>query len=131
MTELPTTVCIIEDNTAIRKLFNIILKKHGYTTVEFEEGTPAIAWLRENIPAVVLCDDILPDINGRDIIKMVRQFDHGSKLCVIAVTGYALVADRERYIALGFDGYIPKPINTTTFVEEIRSVVETRASAST
>ncbi len=128
MTELPTTVCIIEDNAAIRKLFNIILKKNGYTTVEFEEGTPAIAWLRENLPVVVLCDDILPDINGRDIIKVVRQFLHGDKLCVIAVTGYALVADRERYIALGFDGYIPKPINTSTFVEEIRSVIEIKQS---
>jgi DNA-binding response OmpR family regulator len=129
MTELPTTVCIIEDNAAIRKLFNIILKKHNFATVEFEEGTPAINWLRENIPSVVLCDDILPDINGRDIIKVLRQSAHGDKLCVIAVTGYALIADRDRYIALGFDGYIPKPINTGTFVDEIRAVIEAKFPA--
>lgn len=126
MTELSTTVCLIEDNAAIRKLFGIILKKNGFSIVEFEEGNPALAWLKENQPVVVLCDDILPDINGRDVIKLLRQQPDGKRLCVIAVTGYALVADRERYIAMGFDGYIPKPINTSTFVEEIREVISSK-----
>lgn len=128
MTEQPSTICIIEDNAAIRKLFGVILKKNGYTIVEFEEGTPAMAWLRENMPAAVLCDDILPDINGRDIIKLLRQFPNGKHLCVIATTGFALVADRDRYISIGFDGYISKPINTMTFVEEIREVINSKSS---
>ncbi|GAB1429344.1 cell-cycle response regulator DivK [Ignavibacteria bacterium] len=129
MTEHTSTICIIEDNAAIRKLFSVILKKNGFAIVEFEEGTSAMAWLRENMPTAVLCDDILPDINGRDIIKLIRQFPGGKRFCVIATTGFALVADRDRYIALGFDGYISKPINTMTFTEEIREVIASKASA--
>ncbi len=128
MTEQAATVCIIEDSEAIRRLFGIILKKNGYEPVEFDIGQSAVNWLKDNKPAVVLCDDILPDINGSEIIKILRQTSEGRQQCVIAITGYALTTDRERYIAMGFDGYIPKPINTSTFIDEIREIIASKQS---
>ena len=44
------TICVIEDNISIRKLYRILLKKAGYEVIEFDEGEPALEWLKENSP---------------------------------------------------------------------------------
>lgn len=122
MERLSTTICVIEDNLSIRKLYSILFKKAGFTVTEFEEGLPAVDWLSENYPLIVICDDGLPDTNGTEVLNRIRQFKHGKKLPVIAVTGFAHDGDRERYMKAGFDGYIAKPINTSTFVEQIKEI---------
>jgi two-component system cell cycle response regulator DivK len=117
------TICVIEDNLSIRKLYGILLKKAGFNVVEFEEGEPAVEWLENNHPLLVICDDILPDLTGTEILKKFRTFPHGNDTPVIAITGHAHASDRERYLEHGFDDYIAKPINTATFVEQIRRII--------
>jgi len=112
-------ICVIEDILSIRKLYKVILEKNNYSVIEFEEGNKAIEWLASNKPTAIICDDLLPDSNGKETIKAIRNLPNGKNLPVIAVTGFAHVSDRERYISMGFDGYISKPINTSSFIEEL------------
>ena len=70
------TICVIEDNISIRKLYGILLQKAGFDVVEFEEGEPALDWLEKNRPVLVICDDILPDATGKEILKRLRTFHH-------------------------------------------------------
>lgn len=116
-------VCVIEDNHSIRMLYSILLKKGGFDVVEFEEGEAALEWLEQNNPVLVICDDILPDSTGTEILKKFRNYPHGLEIPVIAITGHAHASDRERYLEHGFDDYIPKPINTATFVEQVRRII--------
>jgi DNA-binding response OmpR family regulator len=117
------TICVIEDNTPIRKLFTTLLKKSGYSTVDFSNGTTALEWLKDNISKVIILDILLPDANGQDILKYIRKQEHGAKATVIAVTGYAQENDKTRFLEIGFDAYIPKPINTSTFVEQVQASI--------
>lgn len=116
-------VCVIEDNLSIRMLYAILLKKGGFEVVEFEEAEPALEWLQSNSPILVVCDDILPDATGIEILKRFRSYPHGNDIPVIAITGHAHASDRERYLEHGFDDYISKPINTASFVEQIRRII--------
>lgn len=119
-------ICIIEDNSPIRRLFCTLLKKNGYETVDFADGTSAIAWLNENQPLLILIDILLPDMNGSDILQFARALPWGKDVPMIAATGFAQPNDREKYLDLGFDSYIPKPINISEFVNDIKTIIESK-----
>lgn len=126
-TEMP--ICVIEDNTPIRKLFCTILKKAGFSTVDFADGKSALEWLDQNKPLAVIVDILLPDMNGTELHDQFRAKDHGKDVPMVAATGFAKSNDREKYLEMGFDAYIPKPVNTNTFADEIKTVIDEKNSA--
>ena len=121
------TICIIEDNKPLRKLFSTLLKKSNYEIVDFPDGKTAVEWISSNnMPVAFILDILLPDQSGMDILNIIRQKPNGVSVPIIAVTGFATANDRQKYLDLGFDHYIPKPINTGTFVEEVKNVINTK-----
>ncbi len=122
MSDQKAPIAVIEDNTPIRKLFATILAKSGFTVIEFADGNSALKSFKENPVSTIIMDILLPDINGTELIKDVRKIDACSDIPIIAVTGFAQSSDREKFIELGFDAYISKPINTGAFVEEIKTI---------
>lgn len=121
-------ICIIEDVKPIRKLLSTILEKHHFKTIEFSDGKTSIEWLQNNTPLAIVMDILLPDINGTEILTLVRQMPGGNAVPIIAVTGFAQASDRDKYLEMGFDSYIAKPINTTTFPDEITAVINAKKS---
>lgn len=121
-------ICVIEDNVPIRKLFCTLLKKSGFETADFGDGTGGLNWLKQNKPDLLIVDILLPDMNGSDIMQTVRELDYGKELPIIAATGFAQANDKEKYLEMGFDSYIAKPINTATFVQDIKIVIEDKKS---
>lgn len=124
MSSETNTICVIEDNTPIRKLLSTILNKSGYTIVDFGDGTSAIEWLKSNTPKALLVDYVLPDLDGSVIIEFIRKKDGGEKIPVIAVTGLAQENDKEKILKLGFDSYISKPIDTANFANQVKNIIE-------
>ncbi len=121
------TICIIEDNKPIRKLFGTLLKKAGFETFEFADGQTAIEWISSNnMPSAFILDILLPDQSGVDILNLIRQKPNGISIPIVAVTGFATSNDRQKYLDLGFDHYIPKPINTSTFVSEVMDIIKSK-----
>lgn len=120
--ELP--ICVIEDNAPIRKLFCVLLGKNGYKTVDFGDGLSGCAWIKENKVMAVITDILLPDINGAEVLNSIRSLEKGNDICVIAVTGFAQANDKDKYINMGFDSYISKPVNTGTFVSEVEAIIK-------
>ena len=116
-------ICVIEDNKPVRKLFTTLLTKSGFTVFDFEYGLDAIEWLRKNQPVIVLSDILLPDTSGKDVLMAIREI-YGDTMPVVAITGFAHASDRAKYLELGFNSYIPKPINTSTFVSEVSDIIE-------
>lgn len=117
-------ILIIEDNKPIRKLFSTLLKKSGYETADFDNANDTLEWLKNNSPKLIIMDILLPDMNGTELIHEVKKIDHIKDVPVVAVTGFATGNDREKYLNEGFDHYLSKPINTTTFVDEIKSIIK-------
>jgi len=72
------------------------------------------------LPDIILLDIQLPGMDGYAVARALRAIDSLRKVPIIAVTSYAMVGDREKSLAAGCDGYVEKPINPETFVDQIK-----------
>jgi len=106
--ELPI-VAVIEDNLDNRLLLDAILGDE-FAIDEYSAGAEALAAMPRRVPDVVLLDVSLPGMDGLEVLARMRRDPVLRDVPVVAVTAHAMAGDRERYLAAGFDGYVPKPI---------------------
>ena len=104
-----TRIAIVEDNPDNRLLASTILEDHAEVD-EYESGPEALAGMRLHPPDAVLLDISLPGMDGVAVLAALRADECLRALPVIAITAHAMAGDRERYLTLGFDGYVAKPI---------------------
>lgn len=111
---------IVEDNEQNLYMMRFLLEKHGFTVVAAQNGPDGIELALRHKPAAILLDIQLPLMDGYAVAAALQKQHELAGIPIIAVTSYAMVGDRERIIAAGATGYIEKPINPDTFVEEVR-----------
>ena len=114
-------VLIVEDNEPNLRLTRDILEHHGFRTLEARDGQSGFDLAVDERPDVVLLDIELPDLDGREVLRLLRAEPRTAALPVVAVTAYAMEGDREAFLSAGFDGYITKPISVRTFADEVRA----------
>ncbi len=104
-----TKVAVVDDNADNRLIIRTILEDQ-YEIEEFASGPEAINAFTQNRPDVVILDISLPEMDGTEILRRIREIAKLRDLPVIALTAHAMVGDREKYLAAGFNDYVPKPI---------------------
>ena len=102
-------IAVVEDNVDNRLLVQAILDDH-YEISEYENGMEVVDGLGDDIPDLVLLDISLPGMDGTEVLEWIRAQDALSSLPVIALTAHAMSGDREKYLDMGFDEYVTKPI---------------------
>ena len=102
-------IAVVEDNMDNRLLVQAILEDQ-YEISEYENGKEVVDGLAENIPDLVLLDISLPGMDGVEVLEWVRSQVRLKDLPVIALTAHAMSGDREKYLEMGFDEYVTKPI---------------------
>jgi CheY-like chemotaxis protein len=102
-------VAVVDDNSDNRLIIRTILEDQ-YEILEFSSGMEAIEGFRKNKPDVVILDISLPEMDGTEILRRIREDYQLHDLPVIALTAHAMVGDREKYLAAGFNDYVAKPI---------------------
>ena len=115
----PARILIVEDHPDNMALMSYLLSASGYSSELAANGTDGLAAAIEQRPDIILLDLQLPDIDGFEVAAAVRREPGLERVMIVAVTAFAMVGDRERVIAAGFDGYLPKPITPETFVNEV------------
>jgi len=110
---------VIEDDETNMYLIGFILRKNGYEVIEARTGEEGVELAIREKPDLVLMDIQLPDIDGLEATKRIRESEADGKIPIIALTSYAMTGDREKALAAGCTGYIEKPINPDTFIGEI------------
>jgi len=125
---MTTPVLVIEDNEQNLYLTRYLLTAHGYDSIEARDGPSGIALARHHRPGLILLDIQLPTMNGYEVARQIRTHRELDATKIVAVTSHAMVGDRERSLASGCDGYIEKPIDPATFIQEIRSVLPAKAT---
>jgi CheY-like chemotaxis protein len=113
-------VLVIEDNEKNRYLISFLLKGAGYEVIEAVTGEEGVMTALTEHPDMILMDIQLPEIDGYETTRRIRASPGGATVPVIALTSYAMTGDRERALAAGCTGYIEKPINPDTVLDEIR-----------
>jgi two-component system cell cycle response regulator DivK len=119
-------ILIVEDNPKNLKLIRDLLQFKGYQTIEADSAEAGIELAREQHPTLILMDIQLPGIDGRKAMKVLKADASTQQIPIIALTASAMKGDRERLLAEGFDGYIPKPIDIKAFPEQLESFLSER-----
>ena len=102
-------IAVVEDNMDNRLLVQAILED-DYDISEYESGREVLDGLADDIPDLVLLDISLPGMDGTEVLQWIRAQEALESLPVIALTAHAMAGDRERYLEMGFDEYVTKPI---------------------
>jgi two-component system cell cycle response regulator DivK len=116
-------VLIIEDNPRNLKLARDVLNHAGYETLEAENAEDGLALARERRPGVVLMDVQLPGMDGVEALARLRSDPATRDIPVVALTAFAMKADRERFLAAGFDHYVEKPLDVREFPRQVAAVL--------
>ena len=116
---MAASILVVEDNADNMELMQYLLKAFGYEPLLATSGAEGIRLARERRPDLVLMDVQMPEIDGYQATEAIKS--ELDACPVIAVTAFAMVGDRRRIMARGFDGYISKPITPDTFVAEVEA----------
>jgi CheY-like chemotaxis protein len=122
-------ILVIEDNPDSLELIVYLLTAFGHALIQASSGAAGLEAARRERPDLVLCDLQLPDLDGYDIARRLKEDPALRAIPLVAVTAYAMVGDRERVLAAGFDGYFTKPIEPERFVDQIAGYLGARPPA--
>lgn len=117
---MSTKILIIEDNEQNMYLLTFLLNNHGHQVVQARDGRQGIELAERENPDLILLDIQLPEMDGYAVTRKIKTIPPLAEIPIVAVTSYAMVGDREKTIDAGCSGYIEKPINPETFMEQIR-----------
>jgi two-component system cell cycle response regulator len=125
-------VLVVDDNPPSVALIRYLLSHAGHELFDAGDGRDGVVAARRERPDLILMDVQMPDQDGFETIRILKGAKDLSDVPCVAVTAFAMVGDKEKMLANGFDGYLAKPIAPTTFVEEVEAYlpVELRRAAS-
>jgi two-component system cell cycle response regulator DivK len=115
------TVLIVEDNELNMKLFNDLLRAHGYETVQARNGLDGIELARQHKPDLILMDIQLPEVSGIDVTRWLKEDEELRAIPVVAITAFAMKGDEERIRESGCEAYLSKPISVSKFLDTVRN----------
>jgi two-component system cell cycle response regulator DivK len=120
-------VLLIEDNEDNRVLITRLLERSGFSVTFAATGRSGYEMAVDARPDFILLDIQLPDMDGIEVLTMLRDNPESKGIPVIAVTSLAMSGDRDRLLSKGCNGYIEKPIDPLTVVPEIQGFLESLA----
>jgi len=122
-------ILVVDDEERIARFIHLNLEHDGFQVIEAYRGMKAIQVLRDSMPDLIILDIMLPDIDGFEVLKMIRDV---STVPVIMLTAKGEEDDRVRGLEMGADDYITKPFSPRELVSRVKSVLRrTEASGIT
>jgi two-component system, OmpR family, KDP operon response regulator KdpE len=118
MTE-KATVLIVDDEPQIRKLLRVVLEQESYRTLESDSGRHGLSEIALRRPDVVVLDLGLPDIDGMEVLKRLRQW---SQLPVLVLSVRDGPEDKVAALDAGADDYVTKPFDATELLARLRAI---------
>jgi two-component system cell cycle response regulator DivK len=116
---MKNTVLVIEDNEQNLYLVRFLLEKQGFNVQQARDGRLGVTLASELRPDLILLDIQLPMLDGYAVAAEIRRNPALQDTPIIAVTSYAMMGDREKALASGATDYIEKPIDPSTFIDQI------------
>jgi CheY-like chemotaxis protein len=121
---MSTRIVVIEDNPQSARMVVKLLQRAGIEVIVADTGEGGLETVMQQQPDLVLVDLGLPDLDGQTVVGVLRQHPELENLRVIAFTAWPPETAHEMAKAYGCDGVISKPIDTRTFVAEVKSYLQ-------
>jgi two-component system KDP operon response regulator KdpE len=113
-------ILVVDDEERMVRFIRLNLEHDGFRVTDAYNGTQAINKVRSNLPDLVLLDVMMPDLDGFEVLKIIREV---SSVPVIMLTAKGEEDDRVRGLELGADDYITKPFSPRELVSRVKAVL--------
>jgi DNA-binding response OmpR family regulator len=120
-------ILVVDDEERMVRFIRLNLEHDGFLVSEAFNGKQAVQRLRDSTPDLILLDVMMPDIDGFDVLQMVREI---SSVPVIMLTAKGEEDDRVRGLELGADDYVTKPFSPRELVSRVKAVLRRTEGAS-
>lgn len=121
-------ILLIEDSTAIRNLFSKSLNDHGFCTIVAENGLVGIHQAQEHLPDLIVCDIVMPQLDGYGVLTSLRQDSKTATIPLIFLTAKVTRNDLRKGMEMGADDYITKPCTVDELLRAIATQLEKQAA---
>lgn len=111
----------VEDDVDIARIINKTLTKQGYQVYSFQDGKSFINAFNKQKPDLVLLDLMLPDMNGNDIIKFIRNDIENNEVEIIIISAKRMLMDKVEGLDLGADDYLEKPFDLLELMSRVNA----------
>jgi CheY-like chemotaxis protein len=115
---------VVDDNKSNLLMETYLLEVAGFEVFEAATATDGIAIARKEKPDVIIMDVRLPDMRGSEAAKILREDKETSGIPIVFVSASVMSGEREEISAVANSGFIGKPVNTRTFVQEISKFIK-------
>lgn len=120
------TILIVDDEPYMIRLLQHHIERAGFHMVKATNGREALDRIRDDRPALVIMDVMMPEINGLEVLAEVRKREETRNLPVIIMTANAQRFTREQAEAAGVSAFLTKPFSPTQLMTEVRRQLESR-----
>jgi two-component system cell cycle response regulator len=120
----PARILVIDDNAMNQTLVSYLLTSAGCEVVAADHGEQALAVLAKQARIdAILCDIQMPVMDGHEFAQRVKATPAWRDIPMVAISARAMVGDRDRILASGFDGYLSKPIEPSKFLATLKTLI--------
>lgn len=120
---MKTKILVVDDEPDALEVLGFKLKEAGFTPIFAKDGTRAIAAAREEHPALIVLDLMLPEIDGLEVCKVLRRDSSTASIPIIMLTARAAEMDRVIGLELGADDYVTKPFSPRELVLRVKKLL--------
>ena len=121
------TILVIEDEAQTREIFLRCLKFEKFKGIGAENGSTGVRLATEHQPDLVVCDIMMPDMDGYEVLSSLRQNDATASIPFIFLTAKVAMTDLRQGMTLGADDYLTKPCTVENFLDAITSRLKRQA----
>ena len=123
-------ILVVDDDAKIVRLVRTYLERDGFTVVTAADGAAALQAIEAHRPALVVLDLMLPELDGRAVIRAVRGDEEAAHTPILVLSARSSTIDRIAGLEDGADDYLPKPFSPAELVLRVKSILR-RATSDT
>jgi len=122
-------ILVVDDDAKIVRLVRTYLERDGFTVVTAADGPAALEAIETHRPALVVLDLMLPELDGRAVIRAVRRDEEAARTPILVLSARSSTIDRIAGLEDGADDYLPKPFSPAELVLRVKSILRRVAPA--
>jgi DNA-binding response OmpR family regulator len=124
------TVLVVDDDPVIMRLLEVNFEMEGYTVLTATDGQQALDQIASAAPDLVVCDIMMPVVNGLEVVERLRQSGDAKleRLPVILLSAKAQASEVQKGLDVGADDYITKPFDPLELIERVQALLQTSQS---
>ena len=121
-------ILVVDDDAKIVRLVRTYLERDGFAVVTAADGPAALAAIEEHRPALVVLDLMLPELDGRAVIRAVRRDEEAGATPILVLSARGTTLDRIAGLEDGADDYLPKPFSPAELVVRVKAILRRAAT---